>query len=245
MLKIRRTEFAMVPTWVVLHSEMSGKGTRIAVYVALRVISFEMPDYEWRSERELSEVAGRVVGIGHEACRKHIRAMRKAGIIAGDAGEIVLLHDPPGYVDGDPGTQLGMEVPEGGDTGPQSPISMRDRENPPPTGEAVGYGQAAREAASGFWERVERDTGKTPVGIKFIALAKLIERFLDAEYELADVKVAVWSVYEQGRPMTLAVIEQYLDGRAAAPRRSGGQTQRMDALQAAIAEEERRGGVAE
>jgi len=244
-MKIRRTEFAMVPTWVVLHDEMRGKGTRIAVYVALRVMSFEMPDYEWRSERELSEVAGRVVGIGHEACRKHIRAMRAAGVITGGKGEIVLLHDPPGDVAGDQGPQLGMDVPEGGDAGPQSPISMRDRENPPPTGEAAGYGAIAREATSGFWERVENETGKTPVGIKFIALAKMIERFLDAGYELHDVKVAVWSVYETGRPMTLAVIEQYLDGRAGAPRRSGGQTQRMDALQAAIAEEERRSGVAE
>lgn len=229
----------MVPTWVVLHPEMRGKGTRIAVYVAIRVIAFEMPDYEWRSERELAEYAGRVVGIGHEACRKHIRAMRQHLIIAGDKGELVLLADPPGYTDGDPGTQLGMEVPAGGDAGPQSPITKRD-ESSRPTDGAAGDDHAAiaRIATEGFWEWVTQRTGKAPVGIKFIAMAKLIEPFLDAGYDVIDVKWAVSAVYEAGRPWTLAVIEQYLDGRGNVRRNPPQQA--LNALQAAIEAEERR-----
>lgn len=247
-MKIRRTEFAMVPTWVILHDEMRGHGTRIATYVALRVIAFEFPDYEWTSEREIAESAARVAGCGSEACRKHLRAMRAAGIITGDHGEIILPHDPPeqvGDAGGDTGPHVGTPVPKRGDTRPQLPLIEDALENPPLTEEPLGTQEAdpkadARAAARGFFDRVKRDTGKAPIGIKFMALAKLIEPFLGAGYSIYDVKVAVWNVYTERRPFTLAVIEQYLDGRIKGNTRVSKQ---LDALQAAIdAENCRQGG---
>jgi hypothetical protein len=238
-MKIRRTEFAMVPTWVILHEEMRGHGTRIATYVALRVIAFEFPDYEWTSEREIAESAARVAGCGSEACRKHMRAMRAAGIVTGDHGEIVLPHDPPdqvGDAGGDTGPHVGTQVPNRGDTRPQTPLIEDALENPPPTEESLGTAGAdpkadARAAATGFFDRVKHDTGKSPVGIKFMALAKLIEPFLRAGYTMPEVKRAVWTVYTERRPWSLAVIEQHLDGRIAPGARIGKQ---LDALQAAI-----------
>jgi hypothetical protein len=239
-MKIRRTEFAMVPTWVALHPEMRGHGTRIAVYVALRVIAFEFPDFEWSSEREIAESASRVAGCGSEACRKHMRAMRAAGIIEGDHGELVLPHDPPtGDTGGDTGPHVGTPVPNPGDTRPHAPSLLENQENPRLTDEAAGTQSdpkaAARAAATGFFDRVKADTGKAPVGIKFIALVKLIEPFLKAGYEITEVKRAVWSVYTERRPWQLAVIEQYLDGRATVVR---GASRHLDALAAAIKAEQ-------
>lgn len=242
-MRIRRTEFAMVPTWVILHDEMRGHGTRIATYVALRVIAFEFPDYEWTSERELAEHTARVAGCGSEACRKHLRAMRAAGIITGDHGELVLPHDPPDQVGdggGDARPHVGTQVPNGGDTRPHTPLIEDGRESSPPKEEADGDVKAdARAAAKGFFDRVKADTGKSPVGIKFIALAKLIEPFLRAGYPMYNVKVAVWNVYTERRPMTLAVIEQYLDGRM---RNGGKSSKQLDALQRAIDAENCRQG---
>lgn len=248
-MKIRRTEFAMVPTWVILHEEMRGHGTRIATYVALRVIAFEFPDYEWSSEREIAESAARVSGCGAEACRKHMRAMRAVGIITGDHGELILPHDPAdqvGDAGGDTGPHVGTQVPNPGDARPQLPLIEDGLENPPPTEEPLGTAEAdpktaARTAARGFFDRVKRDTGKSPVGIKFMALAKLIEPFLRAGYTIADVKVAVWAVYTERRPWQLAVIEQHLDGRIKTNTRVGKQ---LDALQAAIDAENCRQGQA-
>lgn len=233
----------MVPTWVALHPEVRGHGTRIAVYVALRVIAFEFPDYEWHSERDLAEAASRVAGCGSEACRKHMRAMREFGIIQGDHGELVLPHDAPsGDAGGDTRPHVGTQVPTRGDTRPQLPLIEDALENPPPTEEPLGTPEpdpkaAARAAAKGFFDRVKADTGKSPVGIKFMALAKLIEPFLLAGYPMADIKVAVWTVYTERRPWQLAVIEQYLDGRA---RPVSGAGRHIDALQAAIDAECRR-----
>ena len=110
--------------------------------------------------------------------------------------------------------------------------------------DGVSNRDRGREAATGFWERVKTDTGHSPVGLRYMALAKLIEKFLDAGYPVPAVKQAVWTVYEAGRPMTLAVVEQYLDGRARGSARRGGAggTERgLDALKAAIAAEEQHG----
>lgn len=233
----------MVPTWVALHPEIRGHGIRIATYVALRVIAFEFPDYEWSSERELAESAARLAGCGSEACRKHLRVMRAAGVITGDHGELALPHDPPegydiGDARGDVGPHVGTQVPNSGDTGPHTPLLVEGIENSRLTDEAVGTEEAlkaeARKAAKGFYDRVKADTGKPPVGIKFMNLAKLIEPFLKAGYPVLDVKHAVWAVYTERRPWHLNVIEQYLDGRV---NRAGSAGKHLDALQAAIAAE--------
>lgn len=94
-------------------------------------------------------------------------------------------------------------------------------EQPPPAA-------VARQIATDWWEHIKETTGHAPAGVTFMALAKVIEPFVK-DHSVAKVKQAMLGVYNDRRPFTRQVIEQYLDGRAAP--RAGRQ---LDALQAAI-----------
>jgi hypothetical protein len=135
-MKIRSAQFALVPTWVIEREGIRGDATRIAVYVAVRVLAYECPDTDWRSDRELSVALGEIVGIGADACRKHVRALRLLGVITGRSGELFLPSDDlqsgdrgpqTGDGSGDGGPHNGDGGPHNGDGGPHSPIYKKGR----------------------------------------------------------------------------------------------------------------------
>lgn len=217
----------MVPLWVVQHPAVHGDGTRIAVYVAVRILAFENPDRDWRSDRELAVAASEVVGVGSEAARKHLRALRQAGIIGGTAHELILPADPVGYASGDQLPLAGDQAPLTGDGGTPAPITnTREIQTPTVSAGVAAAGthkDVARTITDGYWKWVQQATGKPPVGVSFIALVKLLEPVLAAGYEVAAVKAALVAMYSEARPITRQVIEQQLDGRAA-KRPTGGRT---------------------
>jgi hypothetical protein len=83
----------------------------------------------------------------------------------------------------------------------------------------------ARTIADGYWLWVKSRTGKPPVGIGYMALVKIVEVVMKA-YDAGAIKRALASMYDDGKPITRQVVEQYLDGRA---RRNG---RRPDAVAA-------------
>ncbi len=237
IVKIRQAEFARVPTWVVKHPQMFGQGTRIAVYVAIRVAAYEMPNHDWRSDRDLAVSLSEVVGVTAESCRKHMRVMREIGVIQGGHGELTLPHDPPS------GEPVGSHVPHGGDDttqvgepAPHIPITTRTKKTPRLKDEAVGeptttINQQTNTIVRAFFERVESETGHPFLGIKFMGMKQsIVKPALEAGYEPLRIKQAMWAIYTGNRPWTLAVLEQILDGRAdRGTQRGTGQT--IDVLQ--------------
>jgi hypothetical protein len=100
-------------------------------------------------------------------------------------------------------------------------------EQPPPTA-------TARSIAQDWWDYVQRSTGHTPVGYTFMALVKMIEPLMTNDYPVLAIKGAIKQAYDDRRPFTRQVFEQYLDGRAT----KGKTGRQLDALSAAIAAEE-------
>lgn len=124
-MRPEQTEFAIVPVWVATHEAVKGNGTRLAVYVAIRIVAFERPDHEWRSDRDLAVDIGELVGVSAERARKHLADLREAGIVLGGAGRITLPMDETGSSAGSSATQLGSPQTQTGSSATQSPITKR------------------------------------------------------------------------------------------------------------------------
>lgn len=75
--------------------------------------------------------------------------------------------------------------------------------------------EAAKAIATWYWEGIRNRTGKPPVGIKFMALAKVIEPFL-GHWTPGEIRPALRSVYDAGQTITRQNLERHLDGRARA-----------------------------
>lgn len=187
----RPSEFAMIPTWVIKHPQMRGQATRIAVYVAIRVLSFEHPNRDWASERELAPDLAEVCGVSAESCRKHLRAMRSAGVVAGDSGEIILPSDP---VSGAVAPHNGATATQGGAVAPHIPFLKKEREenscstdversDPIP---AEKYNASFAE----FWALYPRGDGKFPASKAWTKACKIEDR----EFILVQLKrrIAWW-----------------------------------------------------
>jgi hypothetical protein len=67
-----------------------------------------------------------------------------------------------------------------------------------------------------------------------MALVKMIEPLMTNDYPVLAIKGAIKQAYDDRRPFTRQVFEQYLDGRAT----KGKTGRQLDALSAAIAAEE-------
>lgn len=95
----------------------------------------------------------------------------------------------------------------------------------------------ARQIATDWWDHIKDTTGHAPIGVNFMALAKLVEPFVK-EYSVAKIKQAMLGAYNDRRPFTRQVFEQYLDGRVS----NGRSGKQLDALQRAIDAENCRQG---
>jgi hypothetical protein len=103
--------------WVLSHPNVRGNSTRIAVYAGLRAVAWESPDTYWRSTREIARAVSDVVGVGEEACRKHLRALvKEVGAIVITDDEVIVPDDEPPTL----GTDVGTQVPNVGSVGTQS-----------------------------------------------------------------------------------------------------------------------------
>lgn len=146
-MKIEHTHFAMIPAWVVAHPAVRGHLAMIGTYVAVRIAAHEQPDHDWRSERELAVYLGEIIGQSGEGVRKNLRDLRKAKVVLGDAGRLVLPSDPHiGDASGDENPQSGDNLPQSGDNLPPVP-SYRDLENAEKTRGSVGTHSDARRLA--------------------------------------------------------------------------------------------------
>lgn len=129
-IRINVAKVAIVPRWVIQLEGMRGNSGRIATYVALRAVEYANPDVTWSSERELAVALSEVAGIGPEAVRKHIRAMRTMEVLTGAAGELKLPLDEPASL----GTTIPSDLstgdcgPQTGDPGPHAPLSSIGKE---------------------------------------------------------------------------------------------------------------------
>lgn len=111
-MKIRFCQFAMVPLWVVEHPQVRGNPTVIAAYVGLRIVAYEYPDRNWRSERQAADAIGEVIGLSGERTRKHLSLFRQLGMLrVDDDGQMFIVDEPPGSGVGSPQTQLGSDDP--------------------------------------------------------------------------------------------------------------------------------------
>jgi len=120
----------------------------------------------------------------------------------------------------------GDQAPGHMTTGPrsrhdQAPGHVVTASKDAPVGEQQGDAPAAptpadeaRRIATDYWEWVREQTGKVPVGIGFMALAKLVEPFIAAGYTAGAVKQTLADMYRAGRTLTRQQIETHLDGRA-------------------------------
>lgn len=198
-MRVRTAQFVMVPTWVMQHPEMRANGSRLAIYLAIRTIAFEEPDRVWRSDRELSVSVSEVAGLGSEACRKHITAMRSIGVILGRSGEMFLPSDVP-----ESGDEAGYDGTHGGDDGTHAPITVRDRDKDPredvspvPSSEdpdkAVGK-PTRREQATGivkaWWDWYKERNGKSPL-TNFNGAVTCVKSALEAGHEPVEIKLAL------------------------------------------------------
>lgn len=68
--------------------------------------------------------------------------------------------------------------------------------------------------ATWYYEGVKARTGKPPIGITFIAVAKIAEAALKGGWTEREVRAALRAVYDEGRTLTRQVLEAHLDGRA-------------------------------
>lgn len=150
MTRINVAKLAIVPRWVVLLPGVQGNPTRIATYVAIRIIEYANQGREWASERELANDIAEVSGVGAEATRKHLRALRQLGAVRGDAGEIVLPTDEPS---GDHGPHSGDVRPQSGDTGPHAPSLTRGKDS------KTSHSDETDEIFEKFWNRYPRRQG--------------------------------------------------------------------------------------
>lgn len=106
---------AMIPMWVIAHPDVHGNGSRIAVYAGLQAVAYEGPDTNWRSTREMAVAVSEIVGIGEEACRKHLSALVLIGAIVKTPDEVRLPMDDPAL-----GIPVGTTEPKSGSAGTQS-----------------------------------------------------------------------------------------------------------------------------
>jgi hypothetical protein len=123
----------MIPMWVINHDEVRGNATRIAVYVGLRTIAWEHPDRDWNSTREMGRAVSDVIGLGDEACRKHLTELKKIRAIIKTESEIVIPEDPPETAV--LGMALGTPVPKVGSGETQTEgshlLPLKEEEEPP------------------------------------------------------------------------------------------------------------------
>lgn len=153
-MRFRTAQVAIVPMWVIQHPEVHGNATRIAVFAGVQAAHFEMPDREWKSMRELAYATGEMIGLGEEACRKHIAELVVIGAIE--------RHD-----DGSLGISLGTHIPTLGTTVPKganhtSTSSSRDTERDT---RGVGMEQVVPDLFGEFWHMYPRKVGK-PAAIR-------------------------------------------------------------------------------
>lgn len=113
-MRLRTAKVAIIPLWVLRHEQVRGNATRMAVYAGLQVVSFEAPETEWRSIRELAMAVSEVVGIGAEACRKHLAALEAVGALTRSGDDMDLPVDDP------MGTDVGTTEPNPGSGGTQT-----------------------------------------------------------------------------------------------------------------------------
>lgn len=124
--------------------------------------------------------------------------------------------------------------PDRGDTDVATPATQMSHKPDPPepdkipsSGSSASCGSArtstrpderaalATALAKIYWEHVKTTTGKSPKGVRFPALAKLLEPFVD-EWDETAIQSALMSMRRDCRPITRQVLEEYLDGRRVA-----------------------------
>ena len=165
----------------------------------------DKPD-DWRCDSDQIAAAAKE---GRDAVRTALNELAAAGYIVrhkdrderGQWATWTEVHERPVTGDGKPGVgesgALTKTVTE--DCVP-SPSETADTE--------------ARAITTKYWAAVEAETGKKPVGLRFMQLVKLLVPFLIAGWTAEQVEVAVGRVRAGRRPMTRQVIEEFLDGRA-------------------------------
>jgi hypothetical protein len=165
-MRIRAARFVMIPMWVLEHADVRGNATRIAVYAGLRAVAWEAPDQEWRSTREIARAVSDVIGVGDEACRKHLTALKRIRALVKTEHEIIVPEDPPEL-----GTAVGTEVPNTGSAGTQTdgPTTTEEREEDEPPVGTTGTSKADLNKEhpdfAEFWEQYPRSKDR-PAAIR-------------------------------------------------------------------------------
>lgn len=231
-MKWRNAKFAMIPMVVMQHSSVRGNAGRIAVYAGVQAVGWEQPDKSWRSVRSLATATADMIGLGDEACRKHLSELIKAGLIAIDEADGSI--GVPGL-----GISVGNQIPTSAqvwvpgypnDDGTPSSTRETKEEKPPATDVADRTpAQEAQRVLDDYWRFVKERSQRHPIGITPIAFKKLITPFLEAGVKTKDLKYALSEMYVHGATLTRQGIERQLDGRVG--KRSGPST--MDKLREA------------
>lgn len=233
-MRIRTAKIAITPVWVIKHPEVFGNATRMAVYAGLQVVAFESSGTEWRSGRELAASIAEVVGVGSEACRKHLAALRRIGaLVILDDGDVYLAQDDPAL-----GIGLGTGVPADGFVGTQTGSRTTTAEKEKKTPDSDGYGdepeelelsspagptpgQIAHRLMTAYWQRARERTGRDPLSLKPVALVTLLTPFAEAGIPPDDIDAALRHIYDRGYNPSKPMLEALLDGRGRKPQNEG------------------------
>jgi hypothetical protein len=201
-VRIRTAQIAITPIWVIKHPDVYGNATRMAVYAGLQVVAFEAGDTEWRSDRELAVSVSEVVGIGDEACRKHLAALKAIGAIAKTVdGDVYLAQDDPGL-----GIGVGTQEPKVGSGGTQTDERTTTTEIEKRERRASGYD--GTPGFNEFWSLYPRGEGKPAAHDAFKAAAKKDE----VGVILAGLEVWVDYWHRRGEPQFIPYAQKWLKG---------------------------------
>lgn len=91
-----------------------------------------------------------------------------------------------------------------------------------PVVEVVDKKQIARDIVTWYYDGVKERTGTPPVAVPFIAMVRIVERFVGV-YPPPAIRGALRTMWERNRPFTAQVLEAHLqgrEGRGAPPRRN-------------------------